>query len=149
MSDDQSENNRALGRPSGYKPEYAQVASELCENGATMEELAFHFDVCIKTIYNWKNNHQAFLHAINVNKKVADDEVVRSLYQKAVGYTKADGTRVPGDTTAQIFWLKNRRPEDWRDKVDFEPTASEGNPLMNVLKDIANQGLGLNNGGDE
>ena len=148
MSDDQSENN-AGGRPTKYQPEYAKQAKKLCELGATDCELADFFEVNVKTIYNWKNNYREFLQAIRVSKEHADDRVERSLYHQALGYEGKDGKFIPANTTAALFWLKNRRSQEWRDKVDVEQTMSEDNPLMNVLKDIANQGLGLNNGGDE
>jgi hypothetical protein len=121
------------GRPSGYKPEYCEQARKLCELGATDIEIADFFDVAVRTLYDWKAAHADFLQALKEGKAEADARVVESLYQRAVGYThdaekifNHDGkvTRVkyrehyPPDTTACIFWLKNRQPGHWRDKQD-------------------------------
>lgn len=123
------------GRPSSYKPEYAGQAEKLCKFGATDVDLADFFDVTINTIGNWKARHPEFLGALRGGKDVADDRVERSLYQRALGYTydslkifQFQGAvvkepyreHIPPDTTAAIFWLKNRRPGDWRDKQDHD-----------------------------
>jgi hypothetical protein len=70
-----------------------------------------------------------------LGKHEADERVTRSLFQRAVGYTASrDAHRVhqgkaiatelikhyPPDTTACIFWLKNRRPEEWREKFEHD-----------------------------
>lgn len=123
------------GRPSRYKDTFAKQAEKLCALGATDEDLADFFEVSIRTIANWKTQHEDFLHALKGGKAQADDRVERSLYQRAVGYS-FDSEKVfnnrgeivraktrehcPPDVTAQIFWLKNRRPEDWRDKQEHE-----------------------------
>ena len=98
-----------LGRPTSYKPEYAVRAAACCKLGATDVELANILGVSPGTISDWKTLHPDFLHAIKVDKAVADDRVVHSLYQRAVGT----------DTTAAIFWLKNRRPDEWRERIDI------------------------------
>jgi hypothetical protein len=127
----------AVGRPSLYRPEYAEKAKELCNNGATDAELADYFEVSITAIKSWKSVHPAFHTALKAGKDIADDRVERSLYEKATGYT-FDAVKifmpagaqdpvyaqyrehVPPDTTAMIFWLKNRRKAEWRDKQDVE-----------------------------
>lgn len=123
----------AGGRPSKYKTEYAKKAEKLCLLGATDEDLADFFEVGIRTISNWKAQHSEFLQALKTAKEAADNRVERSLYQRAVGYSydamhfssfKGSVTETPyrehcpPDTTAQIFWLKNRRPDQWRDKQE-------------------------------
>ena len=132
------------GRPTKYLREYADQAEKLARLGLTDFEIAQYFGVCERTIYNWKNEHPEFLQAVNVPKKVADDRVVRSLYHRAVGYShnavkifQHQGTpvevpyveHVPPDTTAAIFWLKNRDPENWREKVAHEHTGPDGGPI--------------------
>jgi len=123
------------GRPSRYKDTFAKQAEKLCALGATDEDLADFFEVSIRTIANWKTQHEDFLHALKGGKSQADNRVERSLYQRAVGYS-FDSEKVfnnrgqivraktrehcPPDVTAQIFWLKNRRPEDWRDKQEHQ-----------------------------
>lgn len=129
----------AGGRPSSYKDEFAKQAEKLCALGATDEDLADFFDVSIRTINNWKGSYGEFLHALKGGKDKADDRVERSLYQRAIGYSH-DAVHMssyqgvvtqtpyrehfPPDTTAAIFWLKNRRSEEWRDKQDI---AHSGN----------------------
>jgi hypothetical protein len=137
----------ARGRKSSFKPEFSEAARKLCELGATDVQLADFFHVSINTIGNWKSEHAEFLGALKQGKAEADERVTRSLYHRAVGYTfdsekvqvLRDGTvvRVPirehvaPDTTACIFWLKNREPEKWRDRV--EHTGKDGEPLMASL----------------
>jgi hypothetical protein len=61
-------------------------------------------------LYKWKNAHSEICDALKKSKEVADREVENALYKKALS----------GDTTAIIFWLKNRRPNDWRDKRETQ-----------------------------
>jgi hypothetical protein len=126
------------GRPSKYQSTFASQAAKLCDLGATDEDLADFFSVSVRTIARWKSQHEEFCQALKGDKAQADDRVERSLYQRAVGYTYdseevrvlRDGTvvrvptrtHVPPDTTAMIFWLKNRRPDLWRDKHEVEHT---------------------------
>jgi hypothetical protein len=123
------------GRPTGYDPSFCQEAANLCINGATDEELAQAFGVSARTVYRWQAAHPEFSQALKAGKEMADERVIRSLYHKAVGYThdavkifmpaNADAPvyapyqeHVPPDTTAAIFWLKNRRAGEWRDKTE-------------------------------
>lgn len=118
------------GQPTKYKKEYCEQATKLCMLGATDVELADFFEVTEKTLNNWKNTHPEFLQSLKDGKEGADAAVTKSLYQRATGYTAPDlDIRVidgqlimttiekhyPPDTTACIFWLKNRRKQDWRD----------------------------------
>jgi len=120
----------AGGRPSKYTEEFAVQATKLCELGATDKDLADFFKVSLPTIWRWQFAHPEFCNALKVGKAPADDRVERSLFHKANGYSfqalkimqdkgsviKVPYTEhVPPDTTACIFWLKNRRPELWRD----------------------------------
>jgi len=129
------------GRPTDYKPEYAEQAKKLCELGATDDQLADFFDVCVRTIYRWKASQDAFSQALKIGKEEADNRVERSLYQKAVGYEReavkiffraGDKNPVyapyteyyPPDTTAGIFWLKNRKSLEWRDRKEIDHRVS-------------------------
>lgn len=124
-----------MARPTKYKPEYAEKARKLCLLGATDEALADFFEVDVSTISNWKNDFPLFLEALKKGKAQADAEVAASLYHRANGYShKAvkmfcfEGQVIseeytehyPPDTTAAIFWLKNRQPKQWRDKQPGE-----------------------------
>jgi len=127
------------GRPSLYKPEYAKEAQKLCLLGATDKDLADFFEVSIMTIWRWSTAHEEFRYALKVGKDAADDRVERSLYQKAIGYSfdamkifngpqgvvKVEYVEhIPPSDTAGIFWLKNRRKDEWREKQ--EPADIEG-----------------------
>ncbi len=137
----------AGGRPSKFKPEFVEQAAKLCKLGATDKDLADFFEVSINTVENWKANEE-FLGSLKSGKDVADDRVERSLYQRAVGYTydavhfssfqgAVTATQyrehVPPDVTAQIFWLKNRRRDEWRDKLDHELTGKDGAALVPII----------------
>lgn len=125
----------SIGRPTKYKPEYVKTARALAKLGATNAEMAEAFGVSLSTFNLWKVQHEAFSDAIKIGKDVADARVVDALYHRAMGFSHADtdirvvdGAIVETpiikhyapDTTAAIFWLKNRRPEEWRDKHDLE-----------------------------
>lgn len=125
------------GRPSSYRAEYADQAQKLALLGLTDKRIADFFEVSEKTLNNWKHAHPAFLQSLKAGKDEADAHVVASLYQSAIGggtvtemkeEVDADGRVVhrkmvkelPANVTAQIFWLKNRQPQNWRDKVVVE-----------------------------
>ena len=102
------------GSPTKYKPEYAELGRKYCLLGATDENLAEFFDVTVTTINNWKIEHPEFFESIKKGKHEADALVAASLYQ----------TALDGNTTAQIFWLKNRSKAHWRDKQEVEHTGN-------------------------
>jgi len=141
------------GRPTKYKKSFVDEAVQICQLGATMPELAAALGVSRRSIYQWANKHPAFSHAIKVGKGAADDRVERSLYQKAVGWMAIDTKRkysiskakngrevrtleseeihekaMAPDTVAGIFWLKNRRAAEWRDRHEY--TGADGEPLI-------------------
>lgn len=123
------------GRPTKYKPEYAKIAAAMCRLGATDAQLADAFEVSVSTVNLWKVQHVEFSESIRVPKAEADERVEQSLYRRALGYEHdevdirvIDGAVVqtpirkfyPPDSTAMIFWLKNRKPAEWRDKQEVE-----------------------------
>lgn len=127
------------GRPTDYEPKFAEQAQRLCQLGATDIELAEFFGVDVRTVYRWKHAHDDFCQAVIAGKDALDDRVERSLYQRAVGYTFESekvfqyqgqiiraGTleHVPPDPGAALNWLKNRRGEKWRDKIDHEHSGT-------------------------
>jgi hypothetical protein len=71
------------GRPSKYRPEYAEQAKTLCEYGATDIEIAKFFKVSGRTIYRWQIEFPEFCQALKIGKSVSDDRVERSLYHRA------------------------------------------------------------------
>lgn len=132
------------GRPSSYKPEFANLAEKMCKLGATDAELADAFCVSEQTVNSWKTAHPEFLESLKSGKAKADAEVASSLFHRATGYSHPeDDIRVvdheivitptikhyPPDTTAAIFWLKNRRPKEWRETKAVELTGAKGGPV--------------------
>lgn len=143
---------RGPGRPSPYDPvAHPRLASSLSRLGATMPEVAEALGVAVSTVYLWRSTHPEFSEALQIAKDVADNRVERSLYEKAHGYAYSrvlrdsrtglplthpdtgevltETVHVPPDTTAMIFWLKNRRPEDWRDKREVHHEHREVSDL--------------------
>lgn len=102
-----------------FRDEYIEQARRLCLLGCKDEELAKYFGVAVEAVDKWKQRYPAFLQAIKAGRQVADTQVAAALYKKACGYREGD-TYYPPDTTAAIFWLKNRQREYWRDKQDVE-----------------------------
>ena len=109
------------GRPTMFKKLFTTQAHEACARlGAADKDLAALFGVDESTINNWKARHAEFLESIKKGKREFDDGTVRNaLLKRACGYDH-EGRHYPPDTTACIFWLKNRRPERWRDRVDHK-----------------------------
>jgi hypothetical protein len=99
-----------VGRKSEFKPEYSPIAQEMCQLGATNADLAQEFNVSVFAIAYWQVKYPKFAAALKIGKDAADERVERSLFQRAID----------GDVTAQIFWLKNRRPDRWRDVQRIE-----------------------------
>lgn len=139
-----------MGRPTDYDPSFCELARNYCLLGATDEDLARFFDVCVATIGNWKNAHPEFLEALKAGKEQADAQVAEKLFRRALGYShkavkialtpageshEVEYTeQYPPDTTAAIFWLKNRQPEKWRDVKAQELSGPGGSNLTINLK---------------
>lgn len=100
-------------------------------DGLTDEQIASNMGISTATLYNWKSKHVEILEALKRGKEVVDIQVENALLKRALGYEYTEETveigptgkrikqtvkQVVPDTTAQIFWLKNRQPEKWRDK---------------------------------
>jgi hypothetical protein len=124
-----------MGRPSKYRREYPEQAAKLCALGATDAQLADFFSVDEKTINTWKKKHPEFLQSLKEAKDDLDAKVERGLFEKATGYSVKEEKvfnnngepmivpitkNYPPDTTAMIFWLKNRQPSKWRDKPEID-----------------------------
>lgn len=139
-------NKNALGNKGNttkrttFKKEYIEQGERLSLLGLTDVEMGAFFGVHENTINRWKNEHPEFMVALKSGKEDADAKVVKSLYKRAIGYTskevvtashqgiitdiKVVDKYIPPDTTAAIFWLKNRQSKRWRDKVEQEHTGS-------------------------
>lgn len=134
-----------MGRPSKFRPEFVQQAEKLCKLGATDLEIADFFEIDVRTLHRWKADNTEFCHALKAGKAEADERVERSLFARANGYEHdevdirvVNGEVVqtpirklyPPDTTACIFWLKNRRPDLWRDRVEQTIQGPNGGPIQ-------------------
>lgn len=92
-------------------------------DGLTDEQIAQNMGITAKTLYEWKKKYSEICESLKRNKDVADRQVENALFENAIN----------GNITAQIFWLKNRKPDKWRDKQEYEDrTAIE--KLDEILK---------------
>lgn len=122
--------------PLKYTPDIAKQAEKLCSLGATETEVAAFFEVDRKTLWRWRQDFPELAEAIRVGKEHADERVVQSLYCLATGERNEDGTwRTKPDTTACIFWLKNRRPDEWRDVKGVEHSGAIRHEHVEELSD--------------
>lgn len=103
-----------------YDPEvHPRVVEGLLRDGKTRQQVAETLGISYQTLRNWDKKYPEFAEAVKIGAQQADDQVVSALFKNAIGYTK-NGHYYPPNITAQIFWLKNRQPEDWRDKREFD-----------------------------
>lgn len=115
-------------------------------DGLTDEQIAAKMNISESTLYEWKKKYSEISESLKRGKEVVDIQVENALLKRALGYSYDEITReickdaetgeiclrvtkkvtkeVVPDTTAQIFWLKNRRPDKWRDKQNMELTGS-------------------------
>ena len=136
------------GRKSEYRIEYADQALKLCLLGATDKELSEFFSVSEQTLNKWKKDYPEFLESLKKGKNIADANVASRPYNRAIGYnckatkfatsngkitdSKEFIEHYPPDTTAAIFWLKNRQPEKWRDKKEVDANVNLGDELESL-----------------
>ena len=139
-----------MARPSLYETKWKDklvVIQGWARDGLTNEQIAHNIGISATTLYDWQNKYPEFSEALKKGKEVVDREVENALLDSAKGYyyTEEQAIKVksswyvdgkrhekeevkvvevrrfkPSDTTAQIFWLKNRKPADWRDKQDIQ-----------------------------
>lgn len=136
---------RGVGQPTSYRDEYTDWALKLTKLGATDKDMAEAFEVTEQTLNNWKQAHPEFFESIKKGKAIADAEVASKLFHRATGYEHPEDDiksvngeivitptvkHYPPDTTAAIFWLKNRRPDLWRDKIESALTGPGGGPIQ-------------------
>lgn len=135
-----------VGRPSLYRAEYCDLATNYCLLGATDKQLAGYFGIDVSTLGLWKHAHPEFVESIEAGRDKADALIAKSLYQRAKGYShEEDDIRTlsvgmgrselvitpttkhyPPDTAAASLWLRNRQSKRWRDKVEVDHSGSVG-----------------------
>lgn len=129
------------GRPAAKQnllshPLAHSLIKELLQREATNEECASRLMCSVRTWINWKNKHADFLHSLMKKDEMRDEEIERSLFMVAKGFTKTittveDGvTKVeekyyPPNVAAQAFWLKNRQSQKWREKIDIAASMEQ------------------------
>jgi hypothetical protein len=119
------------GRPTVYNPENAEIARHCCRLGASNDTLAERFGVSPRTIDSWIATIPEFGDAVRQGRQIADDAVVAALYRRATGLKRKSVTvvegkgepvtttrtdHVPPDLRACMFWLRNRRADEWGEK---------------------------------
>ncbi|MGD6773352.1 helix-turn-helix domain-containing protein [Staphylococcus simulans] len=118
-------------------------------DGLTMIEIARNIGISKQTLYTWEKKSPDLLDALNTGRDYADRKVEESLFMSAIGYEYVEeqlsdeGVPIPvkkyakPNTTAQIFWLKNRKPEKWRDKrdIEHEGTMNQNINMSNLTED--------------
>lgn len=131
-------------------------------DGLTDEQIAGNMGVKRQTLYDWKNRFPDISDALKKGKEVVDRAVENALLKRALGYTYDEVTKesdvrinpetgervqvmvetkrvtkeVQGDVTAQIFWLKNRKPDAWRDKQEMQLEGAVG---VQIVDDIGGE----------
>ena len=117
-------------------------------DGLTEGQIAENMGVTRETLRVWKNKYSVISATLTRGKEVVDRQVENALLKRALGYEYTETTReyipeigemhvtkevtkqVVPDTTAQIFWLKNRKPQDWRDKQERFDNTMEDNDMV-------------------
>ena len=115
-------------------------------DGLTDEQIAGNMGVSRSTLNSWKDKYPDILDALKKGKEIVDRQVENALLKRALGYEYEEikekyefgelsertvtKKQVAPDTTAQIFWLKNRKPKDWRDKQERLDNTTEDNDMV-------------------
>lgn len=143
------------------EPDKLLLLEAWARDGLTDEQIAGNMGINVRTLYNWKKKSIPIFQALKIGKEVADIEVENALRKKALGFREKEqtvsarktveyenGKRIrevtepivteiekyyPPDTTAQIFWLKNRKPEQWRDKQEQKVDLTEAVKIVDSI----------------
>lgn len=135
-----SKDKKGKGRPTKYSPQIVELAVDMAKRGKTDVEIANIIGICPRTLDYWKGRYADFLRSLKDAKDQADELVKASLFRRATGYYHEEEKlfydaklgyvhretvikHYPPDTSAAIFWLKNRQPKEWRDSqvIQTEP----------------------------
>lgn len=139
-----------MARPSKYETDVQPRLIEIeawARDGLTLDQIANNLGIHRDTLNEYKKAYSDLADALKRGKEVVDIEVENALFKAATGYYYEEETVTNSgrkvtvrkyekpNTTAMIFWLKNRKREAWRDKQDVEHTGENGGP-MQVLFNI-------------
>ena len=103
-----------MARPTTYSPLIIPIVRACATFGATAPEIANYIGTSIASFDRWTMEHEELREALKRGREASDARVEESLYRNALA----------GNTTAQIFWLKNRRPDRWRDVQNIEAATA-------------------------
>ena len=143
------------------EPDKLLLLEAWARDGLTDEQIAGNMGITVRSLYNWKKKSIPIFQSLKIGKEVADIEVENALRKKALGFREKEqtvsirktveyenGKRIreiaepvvtevekyyPPDTTAQIFWLKNRKPEQWRDKQEQKVDLTEAVKIIDSV----------------
>lgn len=147
------------GRRRKYNSKFPKKAYELALKGYTDKQIAEALGIAVSVFYAYQNTYSEFKEALKRGKEPVDNEVENKLLKRALGYDVEeritevkmgeDGQPKPAlvrtvkkhvapDVTAQIFWLKNRKPAEWRDKHELASTHSlkKDNTVGKISDDV-------------
>lgn len=91
-------------------------------DGLTDKQIATNLNISEDTFYEYKKKYPEFSESLKKGKEIVDYEVENALLK----------TALEGNTTAQIFWLKNRRPSKWREKQEVQHSGNINNPFSDL-----------------
>ena len=129
-----------MARKSKYETHVKPYLDEIqgwAMSGLTDEQIADNLNIGTSTLHEYKKKYPEFLESLKKGKDIADAQVVNALHRSATGFVYyEETTNVLGDivsvqkyakpnTTAAIFWLKNRRPNQWRDKTEVQQDITQ------------------------
>lgn len=150
------------------KPDNLTLLTAWARDGLIDKEIAEKMNVSPPTLYKYKKMFPEIVEALRKGKELVDVEVENALYKKALGYNVSvqkafkvkdivynengkkiseterieyaeEEIHIPADTTAQIFWLKNRKRKEWRDKVEYESNSDDLNKVKELLSKISDE----------
>ena len=123
----------AGGRPSKYDPKYCAEVIEFLAKGHSVTAFAGSIRVSRSTVFNWADTNPEFLDALKVGQARATQ-----FWEAILANVATSGK---GNATAAIFGLKNRAPEDWRDRMVNEHTGPNGGPIKHDLSALSDEQL--------
>lgn len=131
------------------EPDKLILLEAWARDGLTDEQIATKMGICRDTLIQWKKKYPDISDTLKKGKDVVDIQVENALLKRALGYEyeevsekyemgilvekKVTKKQVVPDTTAQIFWLKNRKPDEWRDKREVDVEGSAGVMIVNDI----------------
>ena len=147
MSEKKASNRGSHGKYGAWiAPEGLLKIQGWARVGLSDKQIAHNIGITQTTLYEWQKRFPELSEALKKGKEVVDREVENALLKRAMGYEYTEVTQEPvenkdtgevrmqvtkrvtkqiaPDVTAQIFWLKNRKPEEFRDKRDVELSGS-------------------------